>query len=58
MGYVEDTVVIQPDLFNPQPNGAAMKKGDTGLLALVNEVLADMQKSGEMDKLLAKYHLN
>jgi putative glutamine transport system substrate-binding protein len=57
MGYMEPSVVILPDLFNPQPYGAAMKKGNTELLAVVNQVLAEMQASGEMYKLLAKYNL-
>jgi putative glutamine transport system substrate-binding protein len=57
LGYVEDSVTILPDLFNPQPYGAALKKGNTELLNVVNGVLDEMEKSGELSRLLEKYHL-
>jgi len=54
LGYVDDTVTLLPDRFAEQPYGAAVKKGNTALLQVINGVIADMKKSGELDKLLAK----
>jgi len=54
LGYMDDSVMLLPDRFAEQPYGAAVKKGNTALLAVVNAVIGDMQKSGELAKLLAK----
>lgn len=56
-GYLSDDKVILEDGFSPQEYGAAAKKGNDGLTKLVNDVLADLEASGEMDKLLAKWNL-
>ncbi|MDR2504689.1 MAG: transporter substrate-binding domain-containing protein [Oscillospiraceae bacterium] len=53
-GYVDDTVVLLADSFNAQPYGAALKKGNAGLLAVVDELIAQLRASGEMDELMAK----
>ena len=38
-------------------NGVATKKANTGLAALVNDVIVRMKESGEMDRLLEKWEL-
>lgn len=37
--------------FTEEPYGIAMPKGDTGFAGVVNQLLADMKKSGDYDKL-------
>jgi aspartate/glutamate/glutamine transport system substrate-binding protein len=54
LGYMEDSVILLPERFAEQPYGAAIKKGNTELLNLVNGVIEDMKKSGELDALLVK----
>ncbi|MCK9169876.1 MAG: transporter substrate-binding domain-containing protein [Treponema sp.] len=54
LGYMEDSVMLLPEHFEEQPYGAAIKKGNTELLNLVNGVIEDMKKNGELDSLLAK----
>lgn len=56
-GYVDDSTVLLPDSFSPQPYGIATKKGNDNLADLVNVTINDMMKSGEMDKLLQKWNL-
>ncbi|HZL06822.1 MAG TPA: transporter substrate-binding domain-containing protein [Coriobacteriia bacterium] len=57
-GYVTDNSVILPDGFSPQDYGIAMKKGADELTTFVNEMLADMESSGDMATLLEKWNLN
>lgn len=54
-GYVDDKSEILPDRFNPQAYGIASKKDNTDLAKLVDETIAEMKKSGELDKLIAKW---
>ncbi len=56
-GYLTDDSVILPDGFSPQDYGVATKLGTDELRDFINEMLADMQESGEMDELLAKWNL-
>lgn len=56
-GYLDDTTVILDDRFSPQDYGIASKKGNTGLSKIVNDTIAGMKASGEMDKLLVKWGL-
>ncbi|WP_425058812.1 Major cell-binding factor [Sporomusa carbonis] len=56
-GYLDDSTVILPDRFSPQQYGAASKKSNTALAKLINDTFNDMKKSGEIDKLLAKWGL-
>lgn len=56
-GYLDDSTVILPDRYDPQRYGVATKKSNTGLAKLVDTTLADMKKSGELDKLLQKWGL-
>ncbi len=57
-GYVTDESSILPDGFSPQDYGAAMKKGNDDLTTLFNDMLAEMESSGELDTLFAKWGLN
>lgn len=57
MGYLDDTTVLLPDSFSAQPYGIAMKKGNDGLLALVDETIAAMRADGSLDALVLKNNL-
>jgi len=57
-GYVTDDSVILPDGFSPQDYGIASKLGTDELRDFMNDMLADMEASGEMDVLLEKWGLN
>lgn len=57
MGYLDDTTVLLSDSFSPQPYGVAIKKGNTALLALVDETIAAMRADGSLDELVAKNNL-
>ncbi len=56
-GYVDDTTEILPDSFSPQPYGVAMKKGNVGLLAIVDETIAALRADGTLDELVSKWTL-
>lgn len=58
LGYLNDEKVILDEGFAPQEYGIAAKKGNDDLTKTVDEVLAELQSSGEMDKLLQKWNLN
>ena len=55
--FLDDQTVILPDTFAPQDYGVATKKDNVELRDLINGVLADMKKSGELDQLLQKWKL-
>jgi len=57
-GYLTEDSVILPDGFSPQDYGVASKLGTDELRDFINEMLADMVASGEMDELLTKWNLN
>ena len=57
MGYLDDTTVLLSDSFAAQPYGVAMKKGNVGLLALVDETIAAMRADGTLDELVAQNNL-
>lgn len=57
-GYVTEDSVILPDGFSPQDYGIASKKGTDDLTTFINEMLADMESSGEMAALIDKWGLN
>ena len=57
MGYVDDTTVLLADSFAAQPYGVALKKGNTGLLSVVDETIAAMRADGSMDALVTKWNL-
>ncbi len=54
-GYLDDSTVILADRYTPQEYGVASKKSNENLAKLVNETIADMKKSGELDKMIAKW---
>ncbi len=56
-GYLDDSTVILADSFSPQDYGVASKKGNDGLAKLVNTTIADLKKSGELDKMIQKWGL-
>jgi putative glutamine transport system substrate-binding protein len=56
-GYLDDSTVILPDRFAPQEYGVTTKLSNTGLAKLVNDTVADMKKSGDLDKLIQKWGL-
>ncbi|SHK04878.1 transporter substrate-binding domain-containing protein [Propionispora hippei] len=56
-GYLDDSTVILPDRYSPQKYGIASKKSNTSLAKLVDDTVAEMQKSGDMDKLIQKWGL-
>ncbi|CUH95919.1 Major cell-binding factor [Propionispora sp. 2/2-37] len=56
-GYLDDSTEILPDRYSPQKYGIASKKSNTDLAKLVNDTVGEMQKSGELDKLIQKWGL-
>jgi putative glutamine transport system substrate-binding protein len=58
MSYLDDTTVLLSDSFAAQPYGIALKKGNEGLLAVVNDAIAAMRADGSLDALVAKNNLS
>jgi aspartate/glutamate/glutamine transport system substrate-binding protein len=56
-GYLDDSTTILPDRFSPQSYGVASKKSSEALASFVNTTIAEMKKSGELDKLVDKWGL-
>ncbi|SHI23801.1 transporter substrate-binding domain-containing protein [Desulfosporosinus lacus] len=56
-GYLDDSTVILADSFSPQDYGVASKKGNDGLAKLVNDTIAKLKTSGELDKMTQKWGL-
>ncbi|TGE32849.1 transporter substrate-binding domain-containing protein [Desulfosporosinus sp. Sb-LF] len=56
-GYLDDSTVILPDSFSPQEYGVASKKGNDGVAKVVNDTIAELKKSGELDKMIQKWGL-
>lgn len=56
-GYLDDSTTILADSFSPQDYGVASKKGNDGLAKVVNETIAELKKSGELDKMIQKWGL-
>ncbi|WP_371381366.1 transporter substrate-binding domain-containing protein [Sporomusa aerivorans] len=56
-GYVDDKTVILKDRYSPQRNGVAIKKSNTALTKIVVDTIDEMQKSGELDKLMQKWQI-
>ncbi|MBP2662931.1 MAG: peb1A [Firmicutes bacterium] len=54
-GYLDDSTTILNDRFAPQEYGVASKKSNTALAKTVDEVIAEMKKNGELDKLIQKW---
>lgn len=56
-GYLDDSTTILADRFSPQEYGVASKKGNDGIAKVVNETIAELKKSGELDKMIQKWGL-
>lgn len=56
-GYLDNSTTILPDKFSPQNYGIASKKGSDGLAKAINETIGELKKSGELDKLIAKWEI-
>jgi aspartate/glutamate/glutamine transport system substrate-binding protein len=56
-GYVDDATTILPDRFSPQSYGVVSKKSNEELASFVNTAVAELKKSGELDKLVEKWSL-
>ncbi|HZK55007.1 MAG TPA: transporter substrate-binding domain-containing protein [Desulfosporosinus sp.] len=56
-GYLDDSTTILEDSFSPQDYGVASKKGNDGLAKVVNETIAELKTSGELDKMIQKWGL-
>ncbi len=56
-GYMDDTTLMLPDTFAAQPYGIAVKKGNTGLLTIVDNTIAAMRADGSLDALVSKWTL-
>mgnify|MGYP002627171534 CR=1 FL=1 len=56
-GYVDDSVTILPEHYDEMMYAVAIKKDNATVTKVVNEVIRDLVKSGELDKILAKYGL-
>lgn len=54
-GYLDDSTVILKDRYAPQQYGVASKKDNTALAKVVDETIAEMKKSGELDQLIQKW---
>lgn len=57
-GYMEDSVMLLPERYAPQQYGIAVKKGNKALLALIDETIAELERSGEMAKIKAQFNLD
>lgn len=57
-GYIEDSVMLLPEKYSPQNYGIAVKKGNTALLKIINDTIAEMEASGEMAAIKAKFNLD
>lgn len=57
-GYMEPSVTLLGERYSPQNYGIAVKKGNKALLAVINETIAEMEKSGEMAQIKAKFNLD
>ena len=56
-GYLDDSTTILADRFSPQEYGVASKKGNDGIAKVVNDTIAELKKSGELDKMIQKWGL-
>jgi putative glutamine transport system substrate-binding protein len=54
-GYVDSQTVMLPKRYTQEPYGIATKKGNDDLRQLVEQLILDMEKSGELRKLQDKW---
>lgn len=55
LGYVDDSTELLPDRYSEENYGIASKKSNEDLAKLINEVLSELKKNGELDKLKQKW---
>jgi len=56
-GYTDETVTILPERFDEMMYAVAIKKDNSAVTKQVNEVIRNLVKSGDLDKLIAKHGL-
>lgn len=56
-GYIDDSVTILPEHYDEMMYAVAIKKDNSAVTKQVNEVIKNLIKSGELDKLLVKHGL-
>jgi len=57
MGYLDDNTTLLSDKFSPQEYGIASKKSNTALAKVINDTIAELEKSGDLQKLMEKWGL-
>ncbi len=57
MGYLDDSTTLLADSFAAQPYGVALKKGNEGLLTIVNDTIATLRADGTLDEMVAANNL-
>jgi putative glutamine transport system substrate-binding protein len=56
-GYKDDKTELLPEKFAPQDYGVATKKSNEALAKLVDDLIGEMKKNGELEKLYTKWGL-
>lgn len=56
-GYLDNNSTILADRYSPQRNAVATKKSNEALAKVVNDVVVDMQKNGDLAKLIKKWDI-
>lgn len=56
-GYVDKTTTILPERFKEQEYGVATKKDNAAMAKAANDLVEEMKKNGELDKLQEKWGL-
>ena len=56
-GYLDESVMILPERFDEMMYAVAIKKDNSAVTKQVNEVIRNLIKSGELEKLLVKHGL-
>lgn len=57
-GYLDDKTTLLADKFSPQEYGVATKLENKELAKLIDDLVGEMKKNGELDKLIKKWGLN
>lgn len=54
-GYTDDKTILLPERYSEEPYGIATKKGNDDLRQVVEKVITDLEKSGELKTLQDKW---
>jgi putative glutamine transport system substrate-binding protein len=57
-GYLDDKTTLLDDKFKPQEYGVATKLANKELARVIDELIGEMKKNGELDKLMKKWGIN